>query len=111
MYTIYNDTLVEITQDSLVIKHCYLPGISKKIPLGKILSVQVFEPSLWTGKWRFWGTGTFQIWFAMDFKRARRDTIFVVNFNNSWFRIGFTVQSSADFIRTLEERKITIEYN
>src|SRR4051794_16628905 len=111
MYTLYNDALVEITERSLIIKNCYLPGLSKKIPVGEIVSIQVLEPTLWSGKWRFWGTSTFQTWFAMDFNRAGRDAIFLVNFNAGWFQIGFTVESSADFIRILEERKIRIEYN
>ena len=111
MYTMYNDALVEITDRSLIIKNCYLPGLSKQIPLREILSIQVLEPTLWSGKWRFWGTSTFQIWFAMDFNRARRDAIFLVKFNASWFPIGFTVESSADFIRILEERKIPIEFS
>src|SRR3954462_4550762 len=111
MYTMYNDALVEITERSLIIKNCYLPGLSKHIPLREIVSVQVLEPTLWSGKWRFWGTSTFQTWFAMDFSRAERDAIFLVKFIAGWFPIGFTVESSAEFIRILEERKIPIEYN
>jgi hypothetical protein len=111
MYTMYDDALVEITERSLIIKNCYLPGLSKQIPVREIVSIQVLEPTLWSGKWRFWGTSTFKIWFAMDFNRAGRNAIFLVNFNAAWFPIGFTVESSADFIRILEERKIPIEYN
>lgn len=108
---LYTDALVEITLDSLIIKDCYFPGISKQIPLVDILCIQVLEPSIWNGSWRIWGTGLLvNVWFAMDWKRPWRDDIFIVNLRDSWFRIGFTAESSAEVIRLLTKMKIPVEY-
>jgi hypothetical protein len=105
------DSLIQITEDSLVINDCFFPWISKRIPFEEIIKVQVFEPSLLNGSWRLWGTGTFQTWYAMDGKRPQRDAIFVAHINDSWMNIGFSVESSTDVIRILDKIGIPIVYN
>ena len=49
---IYKDRLIVITSDSIVFKHYYFPGTSKRVPFDKINSVAVEHASLSTGKWR-----------------------------------------------------------
>ena len=51
---IYKDRLIVITSDSIVFKHYYFPGTSKRVPFDKINSVAVEHASLSTGKWRIW---------------------------------------------------------
>ena len=107
----YNDSLVQITDDSLIIKDYYFPGISKQIPLDEIDSIKLFEPSLFTGQLRIWGMGLWPVWFAMDWKRPWRDTIFIVNIKDSWLRVGFTADNSKDLISEISERGIPIGYD
>ncbi len=106
-----NDSLVQIIEDSLIVKHYYFSGISKQIPLNKIASIQALQPSLFTGQLRIWGMGLQPIWFAMDWKRPSRELIFVANIKDNSLRCGFTAESSADVIRELSERGIQIDYD
>ena len=51
---IYQDKLVEITNDSILLKNYYFPSQKpKEILFDSIKKVEVKLPSLATGKWRF----------------------------------------------------------
>jgi hypothetical protein len=52
------DTLVEISNDSILLKKYYFPSLkSKIIAFVSIAAIQVKQPTMWAGKWRFHGTG------------------------------------------------------
>lgn len=74
---IYQDGFIEISKDSLILKKYYYPSLkAKEIKLSNIEKIEVKEPSIWTGKWRFHGTGNFKTWFPLDVERNKRDKIF-----------------------------------
>ena len=92
---IYQDKLVEITNDSILLKNYYFPSQKpKKILFDSIKNVEVKLPTLATGKWRFQGTGDFHTWFPLDTARNKRDKIFFILLKNKWIQIGFTVEDS-----------------
>ena len=95
MSTIYQDRLIEITDEDIVFHHYYFPfGQDRRIPLADIASIEAKKPSFFGGSWRIWGTGDFRTWFPCDFGRPFRDRIFTVKLRNSRRRIGFTVKDS-----------------
>ena len=108
---LYSDSLLDITEDSLVIKNFYFFNLSKVISFADIVTVHVYEPSLMTGKYRLWGTGAFQAWFAMDGKRPWRDKIFVADTGEKWLRTGFTVESSDAVISILNNLRIPLGFD
>ena len=102
---LYKDSLVTINSNHLILQHYYFPtGASKKILFSKIDYIECVEPTLWTGKWRFWGTGDFKTWFPADFSRNKRDTIFIIHRKNKRMLIGFTVNNSKEVKNILKEK-------
>ena len=92
---IYQDKLVEISNDSILLKNYYFPSQKpKEILFDSIKNVKVKMPTFATGKWRFQGTGDFHTWFPLDNKRNIRDKIFFISLKDKWIQIGFTVEDS-----------------
>ena len=102
---LYNDSLVTLSDRSIVLKNYYLPIVGpKKVAFESIESVSVKKPSLMTGKWRIWGTGNFSTWFPLDFSRPQRDRIFFITQKGKSIRIGFTVKDSEAVVRILGQK-------
>ncbi len=102
---VYEDRLVKISNDSILIKNYYFPLIgSKRVPFNKIESVTAEKPSLMKGKFRIWGTGNFVTWWPMDFARPTRDKVFIINRLGKTIQIGFTVNNSETVLRILEQK-------
>jgi hypothetical protein len=80
------------------------------VPFGEIEKIVVKKPSIWNGRFRFHGTGDFKTWFPKDFKRYKRDKIFVAFIRNKWWRIGFTVENSDAVIKVLQERGLKVNH-
>ena len=92
---IYQDKLVDISNDSILLKNYYFPSQKpKEILFNSINNVKVKLPTLATGKWRFQGTGDFHTWFPLDTERNKRDKIFFISLKGKWLQIGFTVVNS-----------------
>jgi hypothetical protein len=93
--TIYHDNLVEISNDSILLKNYYSPSLkSKEVLFTSIKKIKVKLPTIWTGKWRFHGTDDFHTWFPLDTQRNKRDKIFFILLKGKWLQIGFTVEDS-----------------
>ena len=102
---VYEDNLVEISDDSILIKNYYLPFIgSRRVPFSKIQYVTAEKPSFWNGKFRIWGTGNFAAWFPIDFARSKRDTIFTITLVGDRISIGFTVSDSKSVSEILRQK-------
>lgn len=100
----YTDTLVEISERDIVFHNYYFPfGAAKTVPLKHIAGIEVRPPSLRHGSWRIWGTGGFGIWFPLDWKRPKRDAVFVALLKDAPKRIGFTVEHSQMVTGILKE--------
>jgi hypothetical protein len=105
MTTLYQDTLIEVTDQEVVFHRYYFPfGSAKYVPWNQIESVQVRPPSFFGGSWRLWGSGDFHTWFPQDFARPSRDRIFIASLRGSFVRIGFTVEDSQKVASILKER-------
>ncbi len=103
---IYKDKLVEVSSDSILLKNYYFPFIGKRIQFTQIQSVKVETPTLLTGQWRIWGSGTLTIWFPLDIARPKRDKIFVVSLVSKRVRIGFTVENSDAMIQIFMQKNL-----
>ncbi len=92
---LYQDKLIEISNDSLTLNNYYFPSMkSKQILFKDIEIIEVYKPSLLRGKWRIQGTGDLRTWYPLDTLRPKRDKIFFIKYNNKWVRSAFTVVDS-----------------
>lgn len=89
----YSDKLVEISHDSILVRDYYYPFGDKRVEFKDIESIVVQNPSLSSGKYRYYGTGDFRTWFPPD-NRSSRDRIFIIKLWGKWWRIGLTVEDS-----------------
>ena len=102
---IYQDKLVEISNDSILLKNYYFPSQKpKEVEFSSIDNVEAKEPSMRTGKWRFQGTGDFHTWFPLDNMRNTRDKIFFIKLKDKWVQIGFTVENSEAVKKIFREK-------
>ncbi|HEY3854607.1 MAG TPA: hypothetical protein VGO67_09460 [Verrucomicrobiae bacterium] len=105
MSNLYNDSLVEVTDQEIVFHRYSFPFASdKRVPLTEIESVEARWPSALGGSWRIWGSSDFRTWFPLDAKRPGRDRIFIATLRNKFRRIGFTVEDSRKLEEVLKER-------
>jgi hypothetical protein len=103
MTPLYTDALVELTDEELTLKHYYYPrGGSKKIKLADIEEIVEKIPTVFDGKWRLWGTGSFRVWFARDYQRPKREAIYYVKIKHKFVKAGFTVEDAKVFSTLLE---------
>jgi hypothetical protein len=102
--TIYSDSLVTITGESILFKRYNIFERDKLVFFPYIEKIIVKKPSIWNGKFRFHGTGDFHTWFPRDFGRYKRDKIFFAYIRDKSWRIGFTVENSAAVIKIFREK-------
>jgi hypothetical protein len=57
----------------------YYPWGPKKIPYGKIRSVERRPLTKVRGKWRIWGSGDFVHWYNLDPTRPNKETAFEID--------------------------------
>ena len=55
---LYEDSLVVLTSDSLLLKRYYFPTLKPKVvSLAEVQRIEILCPNLWTGRFRLWGSG------------------------------------------------------
>ncbi len=107
---IYSDKLVDVDDNGIRIKNYYFPSAKAKfVKFSDILIIEKKQPTLRSGKWRYWGTGNFKTWFPLDWSRPKRDCIFFFRPANQKIRIGFTVENTKAFIDAVKSKSIKIE--
>jgi hypothetical protein len=104
---LYSDNLVRVDPDSITFFDYYFPAGDKTLPLDRIGAVYWYKPEWLTGKYRFWGSGDFRTWCPRDYRRHRRDRMFLVIKRDGWTRIAFTVEDSGRFMKVLGELGIS----
>jgi hypothetical protein len=104
MSTLYQDRLIELTEQEMVFHYYYFPFGDKRVHLDQITAIQVRPAGLLTGSWRIWGTGDFRTWFPLDLMRPSRDRIFIATLRDARPRIGFTVEDGSDLEAIFRER-------
>ena len=76
----YDDDTIVCGPDRLEIHHYYFPFGTKSVPYTQIQGLQRVEINgLWSGKWRFWGTGNPRYWANLDRNRPKKKAGFVVD--------------------------------
>ena len=104
---LYKDSLVEISNNSITFFNYYYPGgKSLSVSFYDIDRIEVKEPTLLNGKYRYWGTGNFISWYPKDFQRSGRDFIFFLFRKNKKIKIGFTVEDSPKVIGILKSKEM-----
>jgi hypothetical protein len=102
---VYKDSLLEISKDKIIFKNYYFPSLKpKEVPIGSIEKVEVKEPTMRTGKYRYHGTGDFRTWYPLDAGRSKRDKIFFLFLSTQKVRIGFTAENSAAIEKYFREK-------
>jgi hypothetical protein len=72
---LYHDRWIECTPSQLIIRGYYFPfGFPKALAYSKILEVERFALTTWTGRWRIWGTTSPRYWAHLDPGRPRKAT-------------------------------------
>ena len=80
MEPLYQDAWIRCDNATLTIRGYYFPlGTSKVIAYGDIQAMRRLALSLWTGKWRIWGTSHAGYWWHLDWSRPRKDTALVLD--------------------------------
>jgi hypothetical protein len=103
---LYSDSLVEISDDSILFRRYYFPVGARRIKLAAIAQISVQHPTFSTGRYRLQGSGDLRTWFPMDLQRPKRTKIFIIHLREKWRRIGFTVEDEATVERIFRERQL-----
>ena len=106
---LYSDPLLTIGDDGLCVRQYTLFQGDKCVPWTDVEWVKAIQPTLWNGRWRLGGTGSFATWFATDWGRPTRETIFVMKLRDQSMKIGFTVQDAQRVKQILAERGLLID--
>ena len=102
---IYQDTLISITEDSVVFEHYYFPsGKGKSVRWGDIEGIDVMPTTIRNGRWRIHGTGDFKTWFPKDRGRPEREKVFFAKLKSQRMDIGFTVEDADEVERIFREK-------
>jgi hypothetical protein len=105
---VYSDKLVEINDDSILVRDYYYPFGNKRVNFGNVENIVVKKPSLLSGKYRYYGTGDFRTWFPPD-NRTSRDKIFIIKIKKKWWRIGLTVENSQTVLNLIKDKCSVID--
>jgi hypothetical protein len=105
---LYKDPLVTITDDGIVVHHYGLLGDSKHVRWANVEHVKALQPTLWNGRWRLHGTASFTTWFASDWARPTRETIFHMKLRSQAVKVGFTVHDAGRVKQVLADRHVLI---
>jgi hypothetical protein len=105
---LYSDKLVEIYNDSILVRDYYYPFGDKRVHFENIERILVQKPTLKSGKYRYYGSGDFRTWFPPD-NRTSRDKIFTIIIKKKWWRIGLTVEDSQAFQNVIKDKCLLID--
>ena len=107
---LYNDSLVTLGRDILIVKNYYFPfGKSKTINVSDIESVSIEPLTLLTGKYRIWGSGNLKMWFPLDGGRIKRNRVFIFALRTQRIYPAVTVKDSDEFESQLRKTKISLK--
>jgi len=69
---VYRDRWIECSADALVVRGYYFPWGTKRIPYGRIRSVQRVAMTRFRGQLRLWGTSNPRYWASLDPHRGSK---------------------------------------
>lgn len=104
---LYKDKLIRISDHSITFYNYYFPtSKSLTVLLEDVEKVNTIKPTIFNGKYRFWGTSNLFTWFPKDLKRNLRDKIFILYRKNKKIKIGFTAENSQKVFEVLLELQL-----
>jgi len=110
MITLYEDSLVRIESEALVVKKVFLPITIRylsalRISTDKIESIEKTPLTPANGKYRIWGTSLGNSWWPFDLKRSTRDAAFTIHSKKRrpFCQIRFTVENAEAATRALRD--------
>jgi hypothetical protein len=106
MNTLYQDSLIQVTDEEIIFHRYYFPFATDRHLAWKEIECVRTRPG---GSWRLWGTGDFRTWFPQDNGRPKRDLTFIIHLRDRFCRIGFTVENSRKVLDILIERGLIRE--
>lgn len=81
----YDDGLIALDDEGIVIRRYYPWWGAKKIPYGSIRSIATFDiQGVTSGKWRIWGSGDFKHWWNLDGKRPSKEKAIEIHTGGHW---------------------------
>lgn len=106
----YADSLVEITDEDILLKKYYFPTFaSKLIKLAKIEKIQIIKKTLFDDEFKVMGTSDFQTWYPLDSLRHKRKFLYLIFEKNKRRKIAFTVEDDDKFKSLLADRGVILQ--
>jgi hypothetical protein len=91
---LYADPMVEIFEDTLILKRYYLLWLGRKVvPFAEIASAAATELKPFNGRFRFQGSDNLKTWWPLDWARPNRRWAFIIRRKNRRSEIGLTVEN------------------
>lgn len=88
----YEDSMVEIRGDTIVLKDYSMMSEAKSIKLSEVEYIQEKKGTLWNGRYLHHATNDFRTWFPNDLSLP--DKIFMIKIKGKWIKIKFIVENS-----------------
>lgn len=101
---LYSDKLIEISDDSILIRRYYFPFGSKRVNISDIENITAYKTSSHFDICRYWGTGDFHTYYPPDIRRPKRDKIFIMKIKKKYWRPGLTVEDSKTVLDLLKNK-------
>jgi len=107
--TEYEDSLVLLTPDYLLLRRYYFPiPFPKKIPLEQIEEIDSSPVRLLSGGLRLWGASDPRYWYPLDFLRFGREKIYTLHLKDQFVSPRFTVVRCLQFEAALAAHHIRV---
>jgi hypothetical protein len=99
---LYDDGLVALDDNSVLIRRYYFPWGNKRIPYSSIRSFTRLAP-IRVRKWRLSGSGDFVHWWNLDLHRSKKNVAIVIDVGK-WIRPTITPDDPDAVEHILSER-------
>jgi len=103
MTVLYDDKRIILDDDAITIMGYYFPMGARRIAYRDILAYQELSLSMWTGRWRVWGSGDMQHWFNLDPARPRKHRAIILE-TGGWFQPVITPDNPDMVVEILQQR-------
>lgn len=107
---LYSDSLVEITEQAILLRLYYFPIGLKRVYFTDIESIIIESPPLpIRSQYRLWGSDDFSVWFACDWYRPTRNMVFKMKLKNQSMQVGFTVENAQAVLSIFERKNLQLK--
>jgi hypothetical protein len=103
----YDDGLIAITDDGLVIREYDVFLRPKRVRYDEIEGVEEFPLGGVRGKWRIWGSGDFHRWFNLDRRRPSKHIGLALDLGRRWMPV-ITPDDHTRAVAALREHGVSV---